>query len=123
MSRIRGQNVIYTPKQTNQYEKLVRASYTAASKVFFDKDTPLEISIIALFSIPKSMGKKLKNSMLTGDILPTKKPDSDNIIKIILDALNGVAYWDDSQVCRVYFEKMYAEKPETRVLIKNYEVR
>ncbi|MFR1179460.1 MAG: RusA family crossover junction endodeoxyribonuclease, partial [Bacilli bacterium] len=43
-------------------------------------------------------------------------------IKIILDGLNGVAYWDDSQVCRVYFEKMYAEKPETRVLIKNYEV-
>ncbi len=122
MSRIRGQNVIYTPKQTTQYEKLIRASYTTVSKIFFDKNTPLVISITALFSIPKSMDKKLKNSMLTGDILPTKKPDSDNIIKIILDALNGVAYWDDSQVCRVYFEKMYAEKPETRVLIKNYEV-
>ena len=106
MSRIRGQNVIYIPKRTTQYEKLVRASYTAVSKIFFDKNTQLEISIIALFSIPKSMDKKLKNSMLTGDILPTKKPDSDNIIKIILDALNGVAYWDDSQVCRVYFEKM-----------------
>lgn len=112
MSRIRGQNVIYTPKQTIEYEKLVRARCVAAlakshpefdaclgnsdmrnyngrkyargasppavSKIFFDKDTPLEISIIALFSIPKSMGKKLKNSMLTGDILPTKKPDSDN---------------------------------------------
>ena len=118
LSKIRGQNVIYTPKQTTQYEKLVRASYTAVSKIFFNKDTPLEISIIALFSIPKSMGKKLKNSMLTGDILPTKKPDSDNIIKIILDALNGVAYWDDSQVCRVYFDKMYAENPETKIIIK-----
>ena len=60
----------------------------------------------------------VKNSMLTGDILPTKKPDSDNIIKIILDALNGVAYWDDSQVCRVYFDKMYAENPETKIIIK-----
>ena len=58
LSKIRGQNVIYTPKQTTQYEKLVRASYTAVSKIFFNKDTPLEISIIALFSIPKSMGKK-----------------------------------------------------------------
>ena len=118
--RINGRSLTYTPKQTTQYEKLVRASYTAVSKIFFffDKDTPLEISIIALFSIPKSVGKKLKNSMLTGDILPIKKPDSDNIVKIILDALNGVAYWDDSQVCRVYFEKIYAEKPETKVIIK-----
>ena len=116
--RINGRSLTYTPKQTIEYEELVRASYTAVSKIFFDKDTPLEISIIALFSIPKSVGKKLKNSMLTGDILPIKKPDSDNIVKIILDALNGVAYWDDSQVCRVYFEKIYAEKPETKVIIK-----
>lgn len=80
------------------------ASSPAVSKIFFDKDTPLEISIIALFSSPKSIDKKLKNSMLTGDILPTKKPDSDNIIKIILDALNCVAYRDDSQICKVYFD-------------------
>lgn len=76
--RVNGRSVAYTPKQTTEYEKLVRASYTAVSKIFFDKNTPLEISIIALFSTPKSMGKKLKNSMLTGDILPTNKPDSDN---------------------------------------------
>ena len=43
-------------------------------------------------------------------------------IKVILDALNGLAYRDDVQICRVYFEKMYAEIPETKVLIKNYEV-
>ena len=116
--RINGRNLTYTPRQTIEYEELVRASYTAVSKIFFDKDTPLKISIIALYSKPKSVSKKLKNSMLTGCILPTKKPDSDNIIKIILDALNGVAYWDDSQVCRAYFEKMYAEIPETRIIIK-----
>lgn len=60
----------------------------------------------------------MKNSMLTEDILPTKKPDLDKLIKIILDGLNGVAYWGDSQVCRAYFEKMYAEIPETRIIIK-----
>ena len=43
-------------------------------------------------------------------------------IKAILDALNDVAYRDDSQICRVYFEKIYAEIPEIKVLIKNYEV-
>lgn len=96
--------------------------------------------------------------MINGYVFPTKKPDGDNIIKAILDALNGAAYRDDSQICRVYFDsqccaaggrkssideqeeitrnakyskqcdyisdraKMYAEIPEIKVLIKNYEV-
>ena len=118
MCRVRGKTITYTPNQTTEYEKLVRASYTAVSKTFFDKNIPLIISIIALFSIPKSVNKKLKNLMLQGDILPTKKPDSDNIIKIILDALNGVCYYDDAQICRVYFEKKYAEIPSTKIIIK-----
>lgn len=117
--RINGRNVTYTPRQTIEYEKLVRVRYNAVSKVKFQKDEPLEISILALFSIPQHASKKLKQLMLNGDVLPTKKPDSDNIIKIILDALNGVAYHDDNQVCRVYFEKMYAENPEIRILIRN----
>ncbi len=118
MCRIRGKTITYTPKQTTEYEKLVRASYTAVSKTFFEKGIPLIISIIALFSIPKSVNKKLKNLMLQGDILPTKKPDSDNIIKITLDALNGVAYHDDAQICRIYFEKKYAEIPSIKITIK-----
>lgn len=116
--RIRGKTITYTPKQTTQYEKLVGASYTAVSRDFFEKSIPLEISILALFSIPQRASKKLKKLMLSGEILPTKKPDGDNIIKIILDSLNGVAYHDDAQICRVYFKKMYAEKPETKVIIK-----
>lgn len=43
--------------------------------------------------------------MLNDEVLPTKKPDYDNIIKVILDALNGVVYHDDSQVYRVYLKK------------------
>ena len=42
--------------------------------------------------------------MLNGRLFPTKKPDADNIIKVILDALNGLAYRDDSQICMVYFD-------------------
>lgn len=116
--RINGRSVTYTPRQTIEYEKLVRASYNAVSNVKFPTGIPLEITIIALFSIPQSTSKKVKNLMLKGDILPTKKPDCDNAIKIILDALNGVCFHDDAQVCRVYFEKKYAENPEIKVIIK-----
>ena len=119
--RINGRRVTYTPRQTTEYEKLVRAGYTSVSKVIFQKDKLLEISILALFTILQRASKKLKKLMLNGKILPTKKPDVDNVIKIILDALNGVCYHDDRQVCRVYFEKMYAENPEVKILIRNIE--
>lgn len=82
----------------------IGGSPPAVLKVKFSKDEPLEISIIALFSIPKYVNKKTKELMINGYVFPTKKPDGDNIIKAILDALNGAAYRDDSQICRVYFD-------------------
>ena len=120
--RVNGRSMAYTPKGTIEYEKLVRASYTAVSKAKFERNLPLEISILALYPIPKYVSRKTKELMLNGYLFPTKKPDADNVIKVILDALNGVAYRDDVQIYRVYLEKMYAEIPETKVLIKNYEV-
>lgn len=44
--------------------------------------------------------------------MPTKKPDSDNIIKIILDALNDTAYFDDCEICSISFFKKYGEIPQ-----------
>ncbi|XZN30187.1 RusA family crossover junction endodeoxyribonuclease [Clostridium perfringens] len=43
---------------------------------------------------------------------PTKKPDVDNIAKIILDSLNGVAYKDDSQIVDLRIIKSYTEETE-----------
>ena len=105
-----GKQITYTSKQTSEYEKLVKASYMTVSKMFFKKDIPLEINITAFFN-----GK-----FLNGD-WATKKPDSDNIIKIILDGLNKVAYHDDAQICKLSFEKRYSKIPRVEVKIKNLE--
>ena len=83
----------------------------------FPKGIALKVNITALFAIPKRFNKEKRKKALNGEILPTKRPDSDNVIKIILDALNGVAYHDDAQVCEVYFEKKYAEKSKTIIAI------
>ena len=78
----------------------------AVSKIFFEKGVPLEINILAFFS-----GKYSDSSWMT------KKPDADNIIKCILDALNGLAYHDDSQVVGVICQKFYAEVPRTVIKV------
>ncbi len=55
--------------------------------------------------------------MLGGKILPAKKPDIDNVVKAVLDALNGVAYRDDTQVIELHVRKSYSEKPRVEVCI------
>ena len=80
----------YTPKITTDYEENVRTSYWNAVRHKFAKKIPLEATILAFYAIPKSSSRKIKEEMLNGDILPTIKPDCDNVIKIILDALNQV---------------------------------
>ena len=68
----------------------------------------MKVEIQAFYPVPKSFSKKKTVSALSGGILPTTKPDCDNIIKVVLDALNGVAYYDDKQVVSVSCEKYYA---------------
>lgn len=48
--------------------------------------------------------------MEDGSVRPTKKPDVDNIVKIVLDALNGLAWHDDAQVTFLAVSKEYTGK-------------
>ena len=55
--------------------------------------------------------------MADGKIRPTKKPDADNIMKAVADALNGIAYKDDSQIVNVTIAKWYSDTPRVEVAI------
>lgn len=78
----------FTPRKTTDYEQLVKLKYWQSAKGFkFDKGVPLKISINAYLGIPKSTSRVKRANMLSNKIVPTKKPDADNIAKIILDAL------------------------------------
>ena len=110
----------YTPANTAEYEKLVRLRFQNAGGVITDK--PVKIEIIAFFAPPKSTRKQQKADMLANRIFPVKKPDCDNIAKIILDALNKIAYKDDSQVIELSVKKLYSEKAKVLVHIEEIEV-
>lgn len=107
----------YTPKETENYEAFIKVSYL--NEVGQKKlEGQIEAHIEGLFSIPKSTSKKQREKMLSGEILHTKKIDCDNLAKTILDALNGIAYDDDKQVCRLIVEKRYGEYPCVNVRLK-----
>jgi len=103
----------YTPKKTIDYEKKVKECYLDQIGTKFEG--ALQVKITAFCPIPKSTSKKNRAKMLAGEIKCTKKPDIDNIAKIILDALNGVAYEDDKQVISIEVNKMYGEVPKVAV--------
>lgn len=111
-----------TPKKTVIYENLVRAEYSAAYPEFkFPDGTMLDMRIMAYYSIPKSASKKKKASMLANEIRPTKKPDMDNVVKIIADSLNQVAYRDDTQIVDCQCRKFYSGTPRVEVIIRSIE--
>ena len=116
-STFNGQAVAYTPEKTVNYENLVKLSFQASGEKPFDRETQLKAIILAYFPIPKSTSKKKREKMQTDLILPTKKPDTDNIAKAILDALNGVAYYDDAQVVELHVVKKYSDEPRAEVMI------
>ena len=62
----------------------------------------------------------MKEEMLAGTISPTKKPDIDNIAKVVLDALNKLAFQDDNQITKLVIEKEYAEEEKIQVKIEQY---
>lgn len=111
-----------TPKDTVNYETLVHMEYVAQCEEFrFPDDAMLDMRIKAYYSIPKSKSKKQRVAMLSGKIRPTKKPDMDNVVKIIADALNQVAYRDDTQIVDCQCRKFYSENPRVEVTIKTVE--
>ena len=107
-----------TPEKTVLYENLIKQSFLIAVKErWFDKQ-PLKVSITALFQIPKSTTKKERELIRQGKKFPTKKPDADNIAKVICDALNGEAYGDDTQVVSLEVNKRFTEdEPKVTVYI------
>lgn len=114
-----GKSFSYTPEGTILYENLIKTCYLQdAGHVLFNDGQPLAVDIIAFYEVPKSYSKKKKQEMLDGQLYPTKKPDIDNIAKCVLDALNKLAYRDDTQVVRLHMEKHYAEIPRVEVEIR-----
>lgn len=111
-----------TPDKTVLYENLIKTEYRRqCGDTMFPEKEPISITVYAFFEIPKSVSKKKAAAMLSGEIRPTKKPDYDNIGKVVSDSLNKVAYHDDAQVVDGLVRKFYSETPGILVVLQSVE--
>jgi Holliday junction resolvase RusA-like endonuclease len=110
----------YTPKETTSYENLVKTLFVQNRGTWEITLLPIFLCVTAYYAIPKSASKKMREEMLAGRIRPTKRPDWDNIGKIISDSLNEIAYKDDSQVVDAHVKKFYGEVPCVNVTMGTF---
>lgn len=100
-----------TPEKTRKYEKLIRDSWEHG--IVEGKSIMIEIEF--RMPIPQSYSNKKKAEL---EWAPhNKKPDLDNLVKAVLDALNGVAFEDDSLISDINAGKIYAEEPGVYIMI------
>lgn len=118
-----GHAAAYDPEKSKNYKALVRLAAEQAMQEahwLYCVELPLQITVKVYLEVPASKSKKFKDGALKGIELPTKKPDVDNVLKTIMDALSGVVYKDDKQIVSAIVTKEYSERPHLTVELENW---
>lgn len=112
---------MYTPEKTASYEGMVALAAQQAMAGRPLITGPVDVRMMITLPIPASWSKKKQAAALAGQILPTKKPDIDNVEKAIYDGINGVVWTDDVQVCDVIKRKRYGAIPGVTVQVQEIQ--
>lgn len=116
---------MFTPATTTNYEAHVRHAWNTSARndarISWPATGAVELDVAFYRAPPKSMSKTRRAAALAGDVMPTTKPDLDNLVKSIKDALNGVAYRDDAQISRLSARKLYADQPRAIITLTALE--
>ena len=95
-----GRMITYTPGKTATWEESIRAQ-ALKHKPDTPFDCPLRLKLIFQLPRPKSRSKK--------ELYPDRRPDLDNYIKSLKDALNGIIWTDDARIVEINARKEYGE--------------
>lgn len=107
-----GKFGMYTPKKTQDAERMIAVIAKAAMRGRPPTTHPVTMMVSVTFPIPVSYRGAKRSGAESGQLLPAKKIDIDNSVKLVADALNAIVYIDDAQVCRLVAEKKYGQKAQ-----------
>lgn len=118
IGRVAGQARMFTPAKTASYEGTVAMAAQQAMAGAPLIQGPARAVLRLALAIPASWSQKKQEQARVGAVLPTTKPDADNVVKVIFDAINGVVWRDDSQVVELVLTKVYGSTPGVSVQIE-----
>lgn len=121
VGKIGGHARMFTPQSTVAYEGLIAHAAQQAMEGRALIEGPVAVTLDIRCQVPASWSKTKKAQALIGAVMPTTKPDQDNVIKAVFDGLNGVAWRDDVQVVQISSRKRYAPLPGVYVEITTVE--
>ena len=109
----------YTPKETTVAEAQVRETFRHECKHDWPDavmDSPITMSVVAYFMPPKRLLTKKHAASIEAETLRhMTKPDGDNVLKLVADALDGIAYRSDSLITDAEVHKRYSLVPRIEV--------
>lgn len=117
IAHTRSRAFMYEPTKTMNYEIYVKELFIIKYPDFKPIEGPVRMTLMAFVKIPKASIKKTE-AMESGEIRPTKKPDASNILKVVEDALNNLAYQDDKQIVEARIGKRYSSQPRIELTIE-----
>jgi Holliday junction resolvase RusA-like endonuclease len=115
-ANINGRIRMYDPKKSSDFKDYVRlvASEHRPEQLL---EGPISLVVKVYKPTLKSFSKKKKVAAEAGHLRPTSKPDVDNYVKGVKDALKNVIWKDDSQVVDLHISKWYSETPRVEITI------
>ena len=113
---------MYSPKETVGFEVYVKEMFVINYPDFILLEGALRMTVTAYRMIPKSTSKKRAKLMIDRIIRPDKKPDWDSLGRIVSDALEGLAYKNDSQIVTGIVYKYYAIRPRLEIEITGAKI-
>lgn len=110
----------YTPAKTRAYEGVIAHAGAAAMNGAAPMTCPVLLHFVAILPVPQSWPAWKREAALAGGVMPTTKPDMDNVEKALLDGFNEVIWKDDVQVVDCTKSKRYGEVPGISVTITRH---
>lgn len=108
---------MFTPAKTVAYEGLIAHAAHVAMAGRPLIDGAVSVLLLIECQVPASWSARKQRAALADEVLPTARPDADNVLKAANDGMNGVVWRDDAQVVDVTLRKRYAAQPRLQIVV------
>jgi Holliday junction resolvase RusA-like endonuclease len=110
--QVTRRGIAYTPAHTRKYEAHGRLAAQLAMGDRPPIEAPVRLELVAELPIPVSWSGRKRSLAVSGDVLPTCRPDVDNYVKAAIDSLNEIVVRDDSQIVEITARKRFSIAPK-----------